>query len=182
MHKLSRLVDGSWVQHSARPVFSLTPVGDVHRLTTVAPGGDSAPFTKLVLSMAEPYTLLYVLHTPRGEGEPGRYQSPELSAVDFQSFMSRFASFLSSDARFDIWAHSRIDHGTVVWDRHNELFAYGRLDRFVSEMKALGFERGEIEGSAPHAHNYWPELDMDATALLSYWSWSHSPLQAEDEQ
>ena len=132
--------------------------------------------------MQPPYLLLYILHTPRGEGEPGRYQSAELSATDLQALMARFGAYLSSDARFDLWAYSPSEDATVVWDRHNELYAYGPLARFSEELRALGFFSGSISTPAPHQHHYRQELDAPASELLAALEWSHSPLRPEDEQ
>ena len=41
---------------------------------SAAPGGDAAVFLALIGRVEPPYKVLYVLHTPRGEGEPGRYE------------------------------------------------------------------------------------------------------------
>jgi hypothetical protein len=182
MYKLSHLIDGRWVEHSSSAVYSIDAIGAVPCLKAGVPSGDPAVFEQLVLVMEAPYFVLYVLHTPRGEGEAGRYQSPELSALELRAFIERFSAYLSSDARFDIWAHSPAERATVVWDRHNELFAYGPLERFAAKLRGLGFEEGPLEGSIPHQHHYRVEFDQDAAALLNHWSWSYSPLRPEDEQ
>lgn len=182
MQKLSHLVDGNWVEHSYPATFSIGAVDEIPRLIAGSPSGDATPFERLVLSMEPPYMLLYVLHTPRGEGEAGRYQSPELSTQDFRAFMDQFGSFLSSDARFDIWAYSPMERATVVWDRHNQIFAYGPLTRFSSALTELGFEEGVLEPSRPHQHHYWAEFDQDAAAIIARYSWSYSQLRPEDEQ
>jgi hypothetical protein len=182
MHKVSHLVGGNWVERSLPPMFSVGIVGEVERIAASVPSGSVEPFEKLVLCMEPPYLLLYVLHTPRGEGEPGRYQSPELSAHEVRSFVQTFGPFLASDARFDIWAYSPLERSTVVWDRHNELFGYGPLERFSSELRSLGFEPGVIEGSVPHQHHYRAEYDAKAVELLAAFPWAYSPLRPEDEQ
>lgn len=182
MHKLSRQFEGSWIEWSYPASFALQSIGNVERVMVGVPSGSPEPFEHLVLSLNPPYLLLYVLHTPRGEGAPGRYQSLEFTAEDFHVFMQRLGSFFSSDARFDIWAYSPSEHATVVWDRHNHIFAYGPVERFSSELRALGFNEGSLESSVPHQHHYWPEFDGMASELLSSYSWSHSPLRPEDEQ
>ena len=263
MHKLSHLRDGQWVAHSFRPSYTL-PEESAHTqcLRSAVPSGDSVVFERLVATLQAPYILLYVLHTPRGEGEPGRYQSPELSRNELDAFISQFGAYLSADARFDLWAYSPKEQATVVWDRHNQLFAYGPLarifhqgrarvggdavrrqgvttlrararkeeqrgqraaaplnrvrsaryeldwvleakklsihavlrdigerpgeicglERFVSELRVLGFEEGEVEVPVPHQHHYRPECDALAKALLGAQPWSFSPLRPEDEQ
>lgn len=146
------------------------------------PYGNPLVFETLTRRLTPPYMLLYVLHTPRGEAEPGRYQSPDLSEDEFQDFMRRFGPYLGSDARFDIWSRSEADDATVVWDRHNFLFAYGPLAQFETGLKSLGFAKGEIPKLERHVHHYRSECDADATALLAAFDWYRTPLKTEDEQ
>ena len=183
MYKLGRLQADRWVEHSYPPVYKLPESTEgSQRLVAGVPGGDPEVFLRLASCLEPPYFLLYVLHTPRGEGEPGRYQSPELSLGELNRFVSEFKSFLAQDARFDLWVHSPSERATVVWDRHNQIFAYGPLDRFESELRLLGFSPGVPEVPVPHEHHYRAELDSLAQKVLKALKWSHSPLQPEDEQ
>jgi hypothetical protein len=183
MYKLGHMEADRWVAHSYPAVYRLsTSDEEQQRLVAGVPGGDPEIFMRLVACLEPPYFLLYVLHTPRGEGRPGRYQSPELSAHEFGSFVSQFKTFLAQDARFDIWAHSPPEQATVVWDRHNQLFAYGPIARFESELQKLGFSRGDPAVPAPHEHHYRAELDPLAARVLTALEWSYSPLRPEDEQ
>jgi hypothetical protein len=182
MHKLSHLVNAEWLEHSFPPLFEISDAGDTQRLVAGSPSGQSEPFERLALCLEPPYYLLYVLHTPRGEGEPGRYQSAEISPKEFLEFMSRFGSYLANDARFDLWLHSPSENATVVWDRHNQLFAYGPLARFASELRALGFSEGGLPPLGAHQHHYRSECDDKATELLSFTTWRRSALRPEDDQ
>jgi len=183
MYKLGHLVSGLWVEHAHPAVFRL-PATDEESPRVVAgvPQGDPEVFARLTACLEPPYHLLYVLHTPRGEGAAGRYQSPPLGHAELRAFMAEFGAFLARDARFDLWAHSPAENATVVWDRHNQLFGYGPLDRFAAELRALGFVPGEPEVAAPHEHHYHAGFDAQAAALLRAFDWSFSPLRAEDEQ
>jgi hypothetical protein len=176
LFKISHQVAGEWVEHHHLPVYE---VGD--RVLAGVPRGDANVFKELVECLEPPYLLLYVLHTPRGEADPGRYQSPAISSGGFTEFVSRFSAFLKADARFDLWAHSPAERATVVWDRHNQLFAYGPTERFVRRLDALGFRPGNVDRPS-HAHHYRPECDDMARQLLSAVDWTHSPLRPEDEQ
>jgi len=178
MHKLSHCIAGDWVPYSHEALYEMAPT----RILAAAPGGDPGPFSRLVRCLTPPYLLLYVLHTPRGEAAAGRYQSPDVSRQQFEEFMQRFGRYLSADARFDFWAHAPAEQATVVWDRHDQLFAYGPLARYAAELDALGFRRGDARIVSPHQHHYRQEFDADARALLAYFCWTHSPLRAEDEQ
>jgi len=177
MYRLGHFANGKWVAHSHPAVFETTD-----RIVAGVPGGDPAIFERMVECLEPPYYLLYILHTPRGEAEPGRYQSPALSLLEVKEFLDRFGAFLSADARYDLWAHSPADKGTVVWDRHNQLFAYGPLERFSTALRSLGFTMGYPTVPAPHEHHYRAELDHLAKDLIAPFSWSFSPLRPEDEQ
>jgi hypothetical protein len=182
MHKLAHLVETEWQEHSYAPLYELGVAGETHRLLAGSPSSQPDPFERLALCLTPPYFLLYILHTPRGEGRPGRYQSPSISVDEFRSFMAKFGTWLSSDARFDLWLHSPSENATIVWDRHNQLFAYGPLTRFATALRSLGFVEGQVSVPAPHQHHYWPECDTGATELLSWCSWQFPPLLPEDEQ
>jgi len=183
LYKLGHIISGAWVEHSFPPVYRVSQSNEqVQRLVAGVPAGDSEVFRRLVTCLEPPYSLLYVLHTPRGEGDAGRYQSPALPLGEFKAFVSRFKRFLSQDARFDIWARSATEQATVVWDRHNQVFAYGPLHRFESELRALGFSRGNLEVPIPHEHHYRAELDVLARELIRAFRWAYSPLLPEDEQ
>jgi hypothetical protein len=178
MPKLSYFSGGEWIEHSHPPTFAQ----ESKRVVAGVPNGDSEIFERLLLSLEPPYFLLYVLHTPRGEGRAGRYQSPSFSAAQVREFLGSFKQFLSQDARFDIWGHSPSDKGTVVWERHNLLYAYGPMEGFLRELRALGFDAGAPNIPAPHQHHYRSELDHHARRLLSTFEWSWTELRPEDEQ
>jgi hypothetical protein len=183
MQKLGHLIENTWVEFSHSPEYSLPQAGDPsQRLVAGVPSGDPRIFLDLVLSTQGPYFLLYVLHTPRGEGKPGRYQSPELDAPQVIEFINRFRQFLGSDSRFDLWAYSIPSQSTFVWDRHNLLFAYGDLQAFSGILRNSGFNQGNPMIPSPHEHHYRPEFDLDAEAMLRFFDWSYSQLHPEDEQ
>lgn len=104
-----------WREHiyPARFALEQSSVG-TPRVAASVPAGDPAVFECLVGCLEPPYFLLYVLHTPRGEGEAGRYQSPEVSREEFRAFTAHFGDYLTADARFDLWAHSPLEQATVV--------------------------------------------------------------------
>jgi hypothetical protein len=183
MYKLALLESGNWVEHIYPAVYHL-PESDqeIPSLVAGVPNGNPEVFGKLVESLKPPYFLLYILHTPRGEGSPGRYQSPLVSTQEFQEFMARFGPYFSGDARFDLWAYSPAEDATVVWDRHNQIFAYGPLDRFEEVLQGLGFNAGTPCIPVPHAHAYREEYDPQAALVLHAFEWSCSPLHEEDRQ
>lgn len=183
MHKLDWKPAEEWVPHSHAPIFT-TEITSAHtpRLVGGVPRGDASILLKVVECLTPPFFVLYVLHTPRGEGNPGRYQSPELELTDFQSFISRFSSFFAGDARFDLWVHSPSSHGTIVWERHNLLYGYGPLECYGRALASLGFSEGRPTIPGSHIHHYRQEWDEEAKAVLAAFHWRYSSLRAEDEQ
>lgn len=144
--------------------------------------GDADIFRHLVRATQAPYFLLYVLHTPRGEAAPGRYQSPELGAEDIDGFLRRFRGYLAADARFDVWVHSIEERATIVWDRHNLGHAYGDRERFVAALKTMQYRPGQPSIDFAHLHHYRQACDEDAAAVVAMFEWRYSPLRPEDEQ
>jgi hypothetical protein len=182
-YKLAILWDNQWVEHSHAALFERRAMeGGGERLHVGVPSGDPDVLRNLLQCLEPPYFLLYVLHTPRGEAAPGRYQSPELSNDQVLSFLTRYADFLRSDARFDIWVHSPATRGTIVWERHNLIYAYGPLDCFEAQLRRLEFAVGPAAIPGPHQHHYREECDADASAVIAEWDWVHSPLKPADEQ
>jgi hypothetical protein len=166
------------VEHSHPPVYEI--VGET--LVATAPGSDPLLFERLAELLDPPCFLLYVLHTPRGEGEPGRYQSDALSRAEIASFLNRFSSFLQRDSRFDLWIHAPTDGATLVWDRHNLIHGYGPVPTFAKALDSLGFLPGTPEIPTPHEHHYHAALDQQARELLVGLRWHWKPLQPQDEQ
>lgn len=183
LFRLGHDVDGQVVEHSHPPVFRVenTPSG-ITRLIAGVPGNDPLVFGRLALNLEEPICLLYVLHTPRDTARPGRYQSPGMNAAEVQAFVKRFAPLLQNDGRHDIWVYSRAESATVVWDRHNLIYAYGALDRHEASLRSLGFTTGVPETPSPHTHYYRVEYDQMTRDLIAALDWTWSELRPEDEQ
>jgi hypothetical protein len=177
MYKLGHRIDGEWVEHSYPTIYCLPETQDtLQRIAATAPSGEPDIFLKLVSVLEEPYFLLYILHTPRGEAPAGRYQSPKLNLSELGAVVSKFKNFLAQDARFDLWAYSPSEKATVVWERHNLIYAYGPLERFATQLSCLGFSPGSPQIPAPHSHNYHAELDQQAKEFIKAFEWSFSQL------
>lgn len=179
LHKLHRIVDGESLPHTHPAVYRSLP-GE--RIIAGVPDGDAEVLIALIERLAGPFHLLYVLHTTRGGAEQGRYQSPSIDKTDAIRWLRRFAGYLRADSRFDLWAHSPDENATLVWDRHDRLFAYGPLDDFDAALRGLGFAQGDAVIPSPHEHHYRSVCDAEANALLASQDWSWSPLRPEDEQ
>jgi hypothetical protein len=133
-------------------------------------------------SLAEPIQFLYVLHTSRGEGPLGRYQSPPLSRSEADDFLKRFSAFLVGDGRHDLWIRSATSGDFIVWDRHNDVYVYGDLEAASGRLAEMGFAPGAVPAIGRHQHHYRAEFDADARAILQVWAWRRTALQLKDEQ
>ena len=155
------------------------------RLLIAAPPDKPDLFRTLAGRLAAPLHILYVLHTPRGEVVAGRYQSPPLDSQQLDDFLATFAAYLAGDARHDVWVHSASDGRTLIWDRHDLIYAEGEpLEDIAAALEAMEFKSGVVPraGAGPHVHYYRPEFDADAVSVLARFDWTRSELRPEDEQ
>ncbi len=181
--KLATQLNGEWIEHRHVARFSVKENERGRpKLTASIPGTDAAPYFALTTILKPPYFVLYILHTPRGEGEAGRYQSTELSREELTEFLEHFEEFWVGDGRFDLWVYSLSDQATVVWDRHNFIHAYGPVDEYALALSAQGFVQAPLTPLSDHVHHYRAEFDSDAGDVLDWFSWVRSPLRPEDEQ
>ncbi len=182
--KLFHRPGSRWVEHTHLPTFAIESTSaKANRLVAGLPAREACTILAALVDLVEPpYFLLYVLHTPRGEGEPGRYMSPLIDRDSVKTFLRRFKAFLTADSRFDLWIHSRSDDTTLVWDRHNVLFAYGDLEQFSTALRARGFGCGRPSLDFEHVHHYRAKFDTAAAELLETFDWGFSPLKPEDRQ
>ena len=184
MRKLTLDLNGNELEQSSPAVFEIRTMSTgATRIVLSVPNEQVDLLRRLAELLPSPFYVLYILHTPRGEGETGRYQSTELSLHELSDLLSRYASFFSSDGRHDLWIYSPRSGRTLVWDRHNLLFAEGQsLDDVREALVGLGFNEGLVEPLGAHFHHYRAEFDNDAASLLNEIDWHRTPLRPEDEQ
>jgi hypothetical protein len=140
-------------------------------------------FTELTELLPGPFGILYVLLVSRCDQELGRYQSPyPCSFEEVKEFINTFESFLESDGRHNLWITSLPERTTLVYDKHNIIYAYGPLEEYEKILLRSGFKKGKlINLNLPHAHNYNPEYDEFERAILKYWDWQKYPLHVSEE-
>jgi hypothetical protein len=175
---------GAELPYQHKNIWAREKTSGPDRLVIAPSSGQVDVLLKLAAVMPEPYFLLYVLHTPRSEVAPGRYQSPEpVSRDQLIQFLRKFGDFLEGDARHDLWVGSSEKSSLLVYDRHQLLFAYGPLASFKSVLNENGLrEIDEVRLPDPHVHRYNQEFDLKAAELMNYWSWKQFPLQDSDFQ
>jgi hypothetical protein len=181
MNKIEILDNGDWIVYNHHRIFSLEQTHGPERLQIGIPHESIDTIFALLKLMPEPLLLLYVLHTPRG-AEPGRYQSPDLSHLQVKAFFDDFGDFLQQDSRHDLWIYSPGAKATLVWDRHNILYAYGPINSFVSTLERTGYTTGFPSIPYLHRHCYHPDFDQQQYALLNAFDWYRTELRPEDEQ
>jgi hypothetical protein len=181
MSKIDVLEGADWRPARYRDLYSLEPTTGPARLA-IAPSGNHS---ELLLALSDvlrpPFALLYVLHTPRA-ATAGRYQSPALDALNLKAFVAAYGPFLAADARHDLWIRSRPDSATLVWERHDLVYAYGPIERFEDVLAGRAFHRDEVIVPTPHRHHYHADWDWAERSLLRSFDWIASPLHPEDEQ
>jgi hypothetical protein len=150
--------------------------------------GPASRHVELLLSLAEvwerDYFVLYVLLVPRlGNRLAGRYQSPgPLSFDELAAFLRRFSGFLEGDGRHHVWIGSTTGAGTLIYDRHDWIYAYGDVPKYIEVLQAQGFTEGEVVLPVPHTHNYHAKFDAAEDELAAYWEWLRSPLHPADDE
>jgi hypothetical protein len=101
--KLHSLVGDNWVKHSFAPLYWRDNDRPAEpRVVASVPDGDVTIILRLLTDLDAPFRLLYILHTPRGENEAARYESPILSRSELESFLNRFGDYLGNDGRHDL--------------------------------------------------------------------------------
>jgi hypothetical protein len=164
-------------------VFAIEKTSGRDRLVIAPSAHHVSVMTGLLQIMPEPFGILYVLTVPRGGGEEGRYQvANPVDRIEVEKFLNTFEKYFESDARHHIWVASTSSSDVLVYDKHNVIYAYGRLPQFESVILNRGLAKVECVGlPSPHTHHYHHAFDQDEQALLHYWDWKRSPLQESDE-
>jgi hypothetical protein len=118
----------------------------------------------------------------RGAGQPGRYQSPWLTRDELVDFGAKFGSYFDRDGRHHVWLLSPSEQATLVYDRHNVIFAYGPQDKYVKTLRDMGYaEADSLDLPFPHQHRFHAELDSFERELTALPGWHYTPLRKGDE-
>ena len=136
---------------------------------------------KMIPLLGPEFHLLYVLGIPRGEGEPGRYQSPAMTLEAVDAFLVDFKEFLEKDARHHLWIRSTQEQGLLVFEKHNLIYGYGPLEEIQGQLRASGFKYGKINMPSPHIHYYHDSFDGEARRILQVMEWNRTELREGDD-
>lgn len=180
--KMQHFVEGRLEPFHHGNTFAREQTTGPERVRIGPRGGQRYLFGTLASVLGPPYKLLYLLHTSRTDAELGRYESPWLEDAELTSFLDRFGQFIAEDARHDLWVLGGGGSGTIVWDRHDLVYAYGPIPTYVMMLESAGFREGWPTWPVPHAHCYNPEWDEAEREILRAFDWNRTPLRPEDEQ
>ncbi|MGO4449631.1 hypothetical protein AB4Y96_11935 [Phyllobacterium sp. TAF24] len=169
--------------------FSYSNIFQIEKTTgpdrlVIAPNENQIDILLLLAGLwDEGYFLLYILLVPRlSKREQGRYQSSgPLSFKEAEDFCTAFKPFLETDGRHHFWIGSANGNGTLVYDQHNVIYAYGDTARYIEFLKQIGFKEDSVRIPVPHSHYYHAQNDKFEDELMEYWEWKWSPLQPSDE-
>jgi hypothetical protein len=182
--KFASRVNGElWLAHDYGKVYAIEKTKDGNNRLRIATSYEGSQILRtLSRSLKEPFFLLYVLVIFRAGGEGGRYQSGELSREQLDAMFARYGEFWDSDGRHSIWLRSEADDATLVYDRHNLIYAYGPLDRFELVLETLGYTATpKVSLSFEHQHWYYPEFDAMERELTDRFRDRKSDLHPGDE-
>ena len=137
---------------------------------------------ELVERIPEPLRLLYVLVVSRGREQSGRYEAASGMSFDDTEILRRSSVTSFSPMGGIISGSTSPGFGTIVYDRHDVLYTYGPLDRFVEVLKANGLKEGKVRTPRPHTGTgLYPEFDESQSRVLSRFQWIHSRLHPGDD-
>ena len=171
-----------WQRYRYPAVFFREETTSSWRLKIAASNNGVRLMLRLAQLLRDPFAVLYVLLVPRGGSEAGRYQSAWLNREELTGVCERYADFWEQDGRHHVWLYSATDQATLVYDKHDVIYAYGPLDEFAALLEAEGFtEADELDFPVPHCHRYHAEFDAMERELAVSVGWKHSPLQDVDE-
>ena len=182
MHRLSRLNGAEWVMHRHSDTFAIQAERSPQRLVLAPSERHLDILFSISALLTPPFEALWVLHTPRGGSNPGRYQSPPLSLTALSDLLLPVRDYLERDGRHDFWIHSRGSESLLVWDRHDLIYLYGVISVFEDLLSNYGLHEGEVPIPSPHAHNYHAAYDLAERSLANAIAWRVSPLREADAQ
>lgn len=163
-------------------IYHIQDISGVQRLII----GPSEGHVDLMLEMSDllegPFKVLYVLVDPIGikEDDTGRFElDGEMPREEMRAFFERFRDFFESDARHHIWIAAK--NGSIIYDQHNILYAYGPILDFEQILLARGLTPGDVEFPYPHMHAFHQEMNPQLEDLLKDYNWRWFPLDTRQD-
>jgi hypothetical protein len=169
------------ISHDYGDIFEHEPTKGSSRLKIGVTRNAIDMMIKLADSLTPPFFVLYVLVTTRRGNELGRYQSPLIETKEeLDSFFRHFRDYFETDGRHHVWIGTVDNSGTIIYDQHNVIFAYGPTDKWKEELMNNGYREKSFELPAPHSHEFHSDNDKYEDEIMNYWDWSIFKLEEQD--
>jgi hypothetical protein len=174
-------INGDEAFHDYGNIYELEETQASERLKIGVSKNQIGLLVHLIENLAPPYFILYVLVVSRLGNEYGRYQSPLLDTKEeLIDFLLDYKEFLETDGRHHLWIGTVPNNGTLVFDQHNVVYAYGPIDSFKQTLRRLEFKEKEFDFPSPHIHHYHDSNDAFEAEILGHWDWDMFPLADND--
>jgi len=182
--KLSVPGGDGWVAHAHSHAYRVEPEAGGPARIVAAPDRDQVGLLiDLSRTLPEPFHVIYVLLSMRTLRPPGRYLTTRpLSRGQLEALLARFRPFLEQDGRHHLWVGCDAEPSTLVYDHHEVLQLYGRLEAYQRVLRAAGMGEGPVLLPAAHRHESHDALDAEEQALLGGLAWTWNPLEPGDEE
>jgi hypothetical protein len=169
---------------AASHAFRIEPEGHGPARIMAAPDRDQIGLLiELSRLLPAPFHVVYVALATRGLRPSGRYQSQRpLARQALESFLARHRELLERDGRHHLWVGSAEEPSTLVYDQHQLLLLYGRLEPYAAVLRAAGMDEGPVLTPEPHRHLVHEAFDAAENELFASMSWGWNPLEPEDEE
>ena len=181
--KLSVPVPGGFAPHAHSHAFRSEDDSQGPARLVAAPDRDQVGLLiELSRTLPEPFIVIYVLLSMRTLRPPGRYQTTTpVSREALESFLAEYRDFLEQDGRHHLWIGSAEEPSTLVYDQHQVLYLYGRLDAYAAVLRRAGMDEGPVVIPSEHRHDSHDAFDATEQRLMAHFRWTWNPLEPEDD-
>jgi hypothetical protein len=181
--KLSVPAPGGLVPHAHSHAFRTeSDAAGPARLVAAPDRGQVALLLELARTLPGPFLVIYVLLSTRGLRPTGRYQTTRpISGEQLEGFLAEYREFLEQDGRHHLWIGSAVEPSTLVYDQHQVLYLYGRLEAYAEVLRRAGMDEGPVEIPVEHRHESHDEFDATEHRLMGHFMWTWNPLEPDDE-
>jgi hypothetical protein len=162
-----------WVPVQQGNRFQYQNISGVKRILISTENDPLGLISDLLEFYSSPFRFSYFIVSSTDVGEPSKYELQGLSREQLTHILNQFSEFFRSDARHHLWIHAT-GGGTLIYDEHDWIYAYGSQNEIASFLTGTGFEEKPPEIPFPHLHNEPRENDVRMRELLNSYEWKKS--------
>jgi hypothetical protein len=168
-----------WVPFQQENLMLKESISGVSRLLISTSESAIELLKELIELHSGPFRVAYLLLSPPVDHEemlePARYEVTEIGSGDLMKILTDFQNFLETDARHHLWIHPQGSGGTLIYDEHNWIYAYGQLPAIEQLLTEKGFQNGTPTIPYPHLHNESARFNDDMHNFLRVLEWKIVP-------